>query len=58
MNCDNLEDEELLAEDEGSDMNQDDPELQKEGFIVADDYLSQGSLNSIEPDEVEDQSLI
>lgn len=48
LNCDNLEDENLLEED-NSDENQDDPDLRKEGFIVADDYYSQSS--SIYEDE-------
>lgn len=54
MNCDNLEDEELLAEEEYSEMNQDDPELRKEGFIVPDDYCSQSSNDSCQPDDYED----
>ncbi len=40
MNCDNLEDDDLLAEEEDSYLNQDDLELKNEGFIVADDYYS------------------
>ena len=40
IHCDNLEDDNLLAEEENSEMMQDDPELRQEGFIVADDYYS------------------
>lgn len=40
MHCYNLEDDNLLAEEENSELNQDDPELLHNGFIVADYYLS------------------
>lgn len=42
-----MEDDNLLAEDENSEMMQDDPELKREGFIVADDYYSQRSDSSV-----------
>lgn len=54
MNCDNLEDDELLAEEEDSQLNQDDYELKNEGFIVADDYFSQNSYESLEADDQEE----
>ena len=43
INAENLEDDQLLMEDDNSDLNGDDPELKREGFIVADDYLSDSS---------------
>lgn len=55
MNCDNLEDDDLLAEEEDSELNQDALELKKEGFIVADDYYSQNSCGSVEPDDIEEK---
>eukprot|EP00347_Sterkiella_histriomuscorum_P010123 403377516 len=58
IHCDNLEDDNLLAEEENSEMMQDDPELRQEGFIVADDYYSQRSDSSIQPDDYEDTGFV
>lgn len=53
LHCEDLENEDLLAEEENSEMNNDDPDLRREGFIVPDDYYSGSSQNSIEPDDYE-----
>ncbi len=57
LNCDNLENDELLLEEDDSNLNMDDPELKQEGFIVPDDYQSQNSFTSIEPDDFEDDRM-
>ena len=56
MNCDNLEDDQLLLEDDNTDQNQDDPDLKREGFIVPDDYCSQDS-SIYEDEEVNHKGL-
>ena len=53
LHCDNLEDDELLLEDGDQSLNGDDPDLRNEGFIVADDYVSD---NSIEADDADDNT--
>ncbi|CDW90095.1 UNKNOWN [Stylonychia lemnae] len=59
IHCDNLEDDNLLAEEENSELNQDDPELRREGFIVADDYHSQDySQDSFQPDDYEETKFV
>lgn len=51
LNAENLDDDHLLMEDETSDLNGDDPELKREGFIVADDFHSESSQSYDDDDD-------